>query len=333
MTGPASVGASPSMEGSSVTAYAPGSVGNVVCGFDVLGLALERPGDRVTARPREDSGVVIASVTGDEGRIPTDPERNSASVAVAALLDRAGVEAGVELSVEKGLPLSGGMGGSAASAVAGALAVDALLGLESSSESLLEAALEGERVAAGSAHADNVGPSLLGGIVLARSSERRRLVRLPVPEGLSVALLHPHVELPTSEARAVLPERVPLEVAVQQWGDTAALVAGLYRNDWDLISDALEDRIAEPVRGARIPAFAEMRLAALEAGALGFGISGAGPSVVALCRSTSDARRAGEALLEAFRGATAAESEADVYAGPVPERGARIVDPPGEEAA
>lgn len=316
---------------SSVTAFAPGSVGNVVCGFDVLGLALERPGDRVTARRREGAGVAIASVAGDGGRIPTDPERNSASVAVAALLERFDADAGVELIVEKGLPLSGGMGGSAASAVAGALAADALLGLGATTDALLAAALEGERIAAGSAHPDNVGPSLLGGLVLARASERRPLVRLPVPEGLSVALLHPRVEMPTSEARSVLPEHVPLRVAVEQAGDVAALVAALYREDWDLLADALRDRIAEPVRAPRIPAFAEMRAAALEAGALGFGISGAGPSVVALCRSAGEADTVGDALREAFR--DTADGDADVHTGAVPERGARVEDAPDEEAA
>ena len=315
----------------SVVAYAPGSVGNLICGFDVLGLALESPGDRVTARLREEPGVGIRSISGDGGRIPRDPARNSAAVAVAALLEGSGSSAGLELDLEKGLPLSGGMGGSAASAVAAVVAADALLELDAGPEELLSWALEGETVASGSAHSDNVGPSLRGGIVLARRGARRPLVELPVPPGLSVALLHPQVELPTRAARAVLPRSVPLDDAVGQWGDTAALVAGLYREDWDLVADSLTDRVAEPVRADRIPGFAGLRTAALDAGAVGFGISGAGPSVVALCRSLDDARRVGERLIETFEAESSAGARLHVCS--VPERGARVVETTGEEAA
>lgn len=308
----------------SVTAFAPGSVGNLICGFDVLGLALESPGDRVTARAREEPGVGLVRVSGDGGRIPREPERNSASAAVRELLERAGEPRGVELELEKGLPLSAGMGGSAASAVAAVVAADALLGLGAGADELLEAALAGERAAAGSGHRDNVGPALHGGIVLVRGgAARRRLVSLPVPEGLSVALLRPHLELATRDARAALPETIPLEDAVGQWGDTAALVAGLYRGDRDLIADALRDRVAEPARSGLIPGFGALRAAALEAGALGFGISGAGPSVVAVCRSPAGARRVGEALADAFAAETS--GEADLHVCRVPGAGARVV--------
>lgn len=320
------------MSGSpSVTAFAPGSVGNLICGFDVLGLALEGPGDRVTARLREEPGVGLRSVSGDGGRIPRDPERNTASVSVAALLERHESATGVALELDKGLPLSGGMGGSAASAVAAVLAADALLGLGSEPEELLECALAGERAAAGSAHPDNVGPSLRGGIVLVRREARRALVPLPVPDGLSVALLHPWIELRTSEARDLLPRSVSLEDAVGQWGDTAALVAGLFRDDWDLMSDALQDRIAEPTRSGRIPGFTAMREAATEAGAVGFGVSGAGPSVVALCRGLEAARRTGERLAETFSEHSTARS--DLHVGRVPTQGARVVERTGMEVA
>lgn len=315
----------------SVTVFAPGTVGNLICGFDILGLALERPGDRVTAHRREEEGVGLRSVSGYDGRIPRDPKRNSAGVSVAALLERAGSGAGVDLELEKGLPLSGGLGGSAASAVAAVVAADALLGLETGPEELLACALEGERTASGSAHSDNVGPSLRGGIVLVRRGARRPLISLPVPDGLSVALLHPRIELRTREARAVLPDAVPLNEAVGQWGDTAALVAGLFRQDWDLIADSLRDRVAEPARSGRIPGFVALREAALEAGALGFGISGAGPSVVAVCRTLDDARRAGDRLLRTF--ARESSAEADIHVSRVPDAGARIVERSGAEVA
>lgn len=308
----------------SVTAFAPGSVGNVVCGFDVLGLALGGPGDRVTAVRRDAAGVELRSITGDDGRLPRSSGRNSATVAVQALVDRVDPGAGVELELEKGLPLSAGMGGSAASAVAAVVAAADLLGVNATGEDLLACALEGERAASGSLHPDNVGPSLSGGIVLVRRQAARPLVPLPIPDGLSVALLHPPVELRTSEARSLLPETIPLEQAVAQWGDTAALAAGLFREDWELIGDAMNDRVAEPARSGRIPGFAAMKAAALEAGAVGFGISGAGPSVFALCRSLEVARGAAAAMAAAFP--EPGEDGLDLHVCRVPGRGARIVE-------
>lgn len=315
----------------SVEVFAPGSVGNVGCGFDVLGLALEAPGDRVRAGRAEGRGVRIVEVTGDDGRIPREAERNSAGVAVRALLDEtdagtAGV--GIELTLKKGLPLSGGMGGSGASAVAAVVAVDALLALASEPETLLRAALAGEEAASGGPHADNVAPSLMGGIVLTRPDAARPVVRLPVPDGLAVALLHPAQELETRSARGALPASIPLETAIGQWGNTAALVAALYEGDLELLADSLEDRVAEPVRASRVPGFQAVKRTALEAGALGCTLSGAGPSIFALCATPERARRVGDAMMEAYRedvgpGAT-------LHRSPVGRRGARIVD--GDEA-
>ncbi len=306
-----------------VTAFAPATVGNVICGFDVLGLALDEPGDRVTARLSANPGVRIREVIGDDGRIPTEADRNSAGAAAAALIEASSPGSGVDLVVTKGLPLAAGMGGSAASAVAAAVAVDALLGTDSSSAELLEFALEGERVAAGQAHGDNAAPALLGGLVLVRQSDRRPIVQLPVPEGLSVALLRPHVEMPTRAARAAVGDRVDLRDAVAQLGHIAAFVSGLHTEDWNLISDSLVDRIAEPHRSAGIPAFRKVREAALAKGALGCGISGAGPSVFALCRSFNDAHSVGKAMSAEF--AVQASISADLFVSPVSRTGARVV--------
>ena len=308
----------------SVTAYAPATVGNVICGFDVFGLALEAPGDRVTVRRRAgEPGLRIARIGGDGGRIPTDPALNSASVAVASVLRQADRRDGLVIEIDKGLPLSGGMGGSAASAAAAAVAANHLLETALTPEELLRAAVAGERAAAGGAHLDNVAPALTGGLLLVRPSGRRTVVPLPVPEELTVALLHPWVELRTAEGRSAMGDAVPLADAVAQWGNTAALVHALHTADWELLADALQDRVAEPHRRGFIPAFESVRRAALAEGAVGCGISGAGPSIVAFCRGEEAAGRVGEAMLSAFR--AKAGPEATLYRSPVARSGARIV--------
>ncbi len=313
-------------------AYAPATVGNVICGFDVFGLALEEPGDRVTVRRTSAPGIHLSRITGDEGRLPTDPNRNSATVAIRKFLeltgakpDKGDAEWGIAVEVDKGLPLSGGMGGSAASAAAGAAAIDALLGTEAPPEILLRSALAGEKVASGDEHLDNVAPALFGGLLLVRNSVVRPVVPLPVPAGLSVALLHPRLELSTRAGRAAVGATVLLRDAVTQWGNTAAFVAGLHSEDWSLITDALVDHIAEPRRRASIPAFDAVRGAAVEAGAVAFGISGAGPSTFALCRSLESARNVGEAMYSTF--CERAKPSATLYLSPVAARGARPVTP------
>jgi homoserine kinase len=304
------------------TAFAPATVGNVICGFDVFGLALEAPGDRVTARLTSVPGIRIAGITGDGGRLPTDPDRNSATVAIRALLGAVERADGIEVSIDKGLPLSGGMGGSAASAVAGVVAADALLGTGAPTELLLRCAVEGESSASGGAHLDNVAPALLGGLVLVRASRLREFVRLPVPEGLHIALLHPEVEVSTREARKALGTTVPLGDAVIQWGNTAAFVHALHTADWELLGDSLEDRIAEPRRARLIPGFAAVRRAAVAAGAVACGISGAGPSMLSICRSAETAATVGNAMASAFGRETSLG--ASLHVSPVAEGGARV---------
>ncbi len=321
----------------SAAAYAPGTVGNVICGFDVFGLALEEPGDRVTIRASPEPGIRLTRILGDDGRLPTDPTRNSTTVAILEFLKLTGNELrsgdgdwGLDVEVEKGLPLSGGMGGSAASAAAGTVAIDALLETGASPEILLRAALAGEKVASGDEHLDNVAPALFGGLLLVRPSEIRPVVRLPVPEGLSVALLHPRVEMSTRAGRAAVGPTVPLRDAVAQWGDTAAFVAGLHSEDWELIADALVDRIAEPRRSASVPHFLDVRAAALETGAVGCGISGAGPAIFALCRSLELARAVGNAMLSAFN--ERSHLPATLHLSPIAARGARPVEALKEES-
>jgi homoserine kinase len=284
----------------SARAFAPGSVGNLGPGLDILGLALAACGDRVEASWTQVQGIVIA----DPGHpsISTDPDRNTAGLAAREVLRRAGHSGtgGLRLVVQKGLPLSGGQGGSAASAVAAAVAVNHLLGAPLGRMTLLEACLAAEEAVAGR-HADNIAPSLFGGIVLIRSLEPPDLVQLPVPHRLHVALAHPDQQLRTMEGRAVLPGQVSRDLAMYQAAQVAAMVAALGAGDLRLLGRALDDRIAEPARAPLLPGFAEAKAAALEAGALGGSISGSGPTAFALVNSEAAGERVAEAMAAAYR--------------------------------
>mgnify|MGYP001609393597 FL=1 len=313
-----------------VTAFAPGSIGNLGSGFDVLGMALAGPGDLVTARLCDSVGVTVSEVVGSVPRLPPAGPLNSAGVAAQALLEAVGDDRrGVDLKVDKGLPLAAGMGGSAASAVAAVVAVDRLLELKSPDELLLEAALQGEASAAGAPHPDNAAASLLGGIVMVREADGvLETVRLPGPEELWYALAHPHVELPTSLGRDVLPDSIPLSIAVRQWANVAGLVSALYRGDLAAVGRGTEDLVAEPARAPLIPGFFQVRSAAADAGALGFGVSGSGPSVFALVREREGAEAVSRAMTDAFR--QWGQVEADAHVGPANAPGARVTWPEGD---
>jgi homoserine kinase len=306
-----------------IAVYAPGSVSNVACGFDVLGFALDEPGDVVTAVPQADSGVTIAAIHGDAGRLPLDPRRNTASAAALALLRALETTRGVALTIHKGLPLASGMGSSGASAVAAVVATNELLGRPAPMEMLLDCAMAGERAGCGARHPDNVSPSLFGGFILARSAEPPDVVRLPVPDGLACAVLHPRMEIDTGAARRLLGDQVRLTDAVRQWGNVGALVASLYSSDLALLSRSLEDVIAEPKRAALVPGFAAVKAAALAAGALGCSLSGSGPSLFALAASLETARAAGAAMQRAFD--VASQAGSDLWVCPVGRQGARVI--------
>jgi len=281
-----------------VTVFAPGSISNLGAGFDCLGAAIGGKGDQVTARRTGDAGQVrVVSVS--DPRIPLDPQRNTAALAAAVVLGRSGVAAGIELTIEKGLPLAGGMGGSAASAVAGAVAANALLEAELPRAALFEAALEAEAVVAGR-HGDNVAPSLLGGAVLIVSLDPLELATIDVHPSVGLVLVTPDYQVPTAEARRVLPAAVSRGDAVAQAAHLAALILGLERGDPDLVRGSMIDRIAEPARATLYPGYAEARAAALEAGACGVAVSGAGPTAMALARQPL-ADSVGEAFAEAYR--------------------------------
>jgi homoserine kinase len=305
-----------------VTAFAPATVSNVACGFDVLGFPMDEPGDFVTARLIS-SGVQIDDIIGDQGRLPREAERNTAGVAARALLEAAGERRGVALTIRKGLPLSSGLGGSAASAAAAVVAVNALVDGHASIDTLVRCALEGEGLGAGGAHPDNIAPAICGGFVLVRHPNPPDIVRLPVPAGLTVVVVHPDLEIETARARALLGTSVPLADAVRQWANLGALVHGLHVNDFALISRSLEDSIAEPRRAPLVPGFAAIKRAAVDAGALGCSLSGSGPSIFALCRDRSVAERVATSMAAAVLKEIGGQSQ--TYISPISTRGARVV--------
>jgi homoserine kinase len=306
----------------SVTAFAPATVSNVACGFDVLGFALEAPGDEVTAS-LIDGGVRIDAIVGDHGRLPREASRNTAGVAAQALLTRLGERRGVALTIRKGLPLSSGLGGSAASAVAAVVAVDALLGAGSTAETLMACAFEGERLGAGSAHGDNIAPAVYGGFVLVRVANPPDVVRLPVPPGLTAVVVHPDLEIETAKARALLGTTVQLGDAIRQWANLGAFVDALHRADFALMARSLEDTIAEPKRAPLVPGLAAIKRAAADAGALGCSLSGSGPSLFALCRDAATADAVAAAMTAAVKHHIGGEPQ--TYVSPIAPRGARVL--------
>jgi homoserine kinase len=307
-----------------VTAFAPATVSNVASGFDVLGFALHEPGDEVTVR-WADSGVTIDDVVNDRGRLPRDAAKNTAGIAAAALLHAIGERRGVGLTIRKGLPLSSGLGGSAASAVAAVVAIDALAGTHLPAEVLLSCAFQGERDGAGSAHADNIAPSLMGGFVLVRRPDPPDIIRLPVPDGLTAVVVHPDLEIETAKARQLLGTTVPLGDAIRQWANVGALVDALHRGDFAQLGRSLEDAIAEPRRAVLLPGLPAVKRAAADAGALGCSFSGSGPSLFALCDGLEAAARVADAMTTAVR--TYVASGSQTYVSAVARQGARIVTP------
>lgn len=313
----------------SVTVSAPATVANVGSAFDVLGFAVAHPGDTVTARTSSTPGVTISEISGDNGMLSRDPYFNTAGVSVLALIrilqerDASRYSnVGIELSLQKGLPIGSGLGSSSASTVAAVVAANELLGSPLSREELLPCAMEGERIACGAAHADNVAPALLGGFVLIRSYHPLDVIHLPTPSNAWVTVISPHLELKTQDARKVLKRSVALESAISQWGNVAALVAGIYRNDVKLMGRALEDKIVEPERAQLIPGYAAAKSAALAAGAAGCSISGSGPSLFALAESESIARTIGDAMIAAFSSMAVASK---AYISQINSAGATIV--------
>ncbi|PJF35258.1 MAG: homoserine kinase [Candidatus Thermofonsia Clade 1 bacterium] len=284
------------MSPQAVEARANATVANLGVGFDILGMALQEPFDIVRAERESAPGVRIEAITGDDGQLSREAHRNTAGIAAAYVLQQIGAREGVRLSVHKGLPLASGLGSSAASAVAAAVAVNALFGEPLDRAALLAASLEGEAAVSGR-HADNVAPALFGGITLVLGTTAEAIYSLPIPPNLHLALVTPGIAVPTAQARAVLPQSVPLKAMIHQTAQVALLVRALYTGDLALLGKAMEsDSVIEPARAHLMRGLAEVRAAARAQGALGTVISGAGPTLCAMCDSDTCARRVAQAM-------------------------------------
>lgn len=306
----------------SIKAFAPATVANVGCGFDVLGFAVENPGDEVIITLKDTPGIEILKITGDEGKLPLDKDLNTVSLVIEEYLKALNLAQGVQIELHKKMPLKSGLGSSAASSVVGVFALNELLGRPMAQKDLLPFAMKGEELACGSAHADNVAPALLGGFILVKSYEPLEVIQLPTPEKLWCTLIHPHIEVKTKDARAILKKNIKLKDAVTQWGNLAGFISGLYQEDYQLLGRSLDDVIVEPVRSILIPGFTEAKSAAITSGALGCSISGSGPSMFALSTSEEEANTIGKAMKHEF---DKINIESETFISKVSKEGPRVI--------
>jgi len=275
-----------------INIFAPASVANVSCGFDVLGFCLDTIGDIMKVSKTKTKGISVGTLKGQ--KIPIDPLKNVACVAANALLNEFPTNGGFQIDIEKKIKPGSGIGSSAASAAGAVFAINELLGKPYSRSQLVKFAMVGESLASGDAHADNLAPVLLGGFTLVRSNKTLDIIKLPSPKDLIATIIHPKIELKTIHSRAILKSEIPLTKAVEQWGNLGAFVSALYTNDYELLSRSMKDKVIEPARAILIPKFKEIKESAIEAGALGSGISGSGPSVYALSKGEKTAKKVGQ---------------------------------------
>ena len=303
-----------------VKVFAPATVANVAVGYDILGFAIERPGDEIIARTSPTSGLRITKIHGTNKKLPLNPANNTAGLGALKLLeDLDMLDEGIELEIYKKMPFGSGMGSSAASAAAGVLAVNELLGRPLQKRELAKYAVLGESAADGAIHGDNVIPSLLGGIILIRDNTTCDFVKLPTPRGMTVFLIYPEIEILTKDARAVLSDQVALSQLIGQTGNIAAFVASLYTSDLELMKRSLQDHVIEPQRAKLIPHFYDLQDIALKHGAMNYTISGAGPSMFGFAQNTLIAENAVKEITE-FLHKKSIRSQA--YISPINNQGA-----------
>ncbi|MBX2843589.1 MAG: homoserine kinase [Flammeovirgaceae bacterium] len=274
----------------SIKVFAPATIANVACGFDILGLALTNPGDEVIVKKKASKGITIINQT-PYTQIPENPAKNTAGVALKAFLDKTEHDCGFEITISKKIKPGSGIGSSAASSAAAVFGANELMDNPFTKKELIQFAMEGEKAACGSPHADNVAPAMIGGFVLVRSYQPLDIIPLTYPEDLYCTIIHPQIELKTEDARRILKRSIQLQDAVKQWGNIAGLVAGLFQKDYDLIGRSLEDVIIEPIRSQLIPGYEEVKAAALDNGALGCSISGSGPSMFSFSKDKETAEK------------------------------------------
>lgn len=303
----------------SVTAFAPATCGNAIVGFDIIGLAISGVGDEVTLIRRDDNQILIKQVMNQDG-IPTDPQKNIASAVVINLVRDLDLDIGFDIVLNKGIPLSSGMGGSAASAVAALTACNSFLNKPLSLTELAHYALQGEALCSGQAHADNIVPAFWGGITLITQMTPMTVIALPIPDVMCV-LVHPQFELATKQSRQVLSPTLPMKTWVTHSAHLAGFISALYQHDLNLLADCLQDVVIEPQRQALVPGFSKVKSAALEQGALGASLSGAGPSVLAFARDLNAAHRIGQAMQQEFK---KENLNSEVYISSISPNGASI---------
>lgn len=306
----------------SITVFAPATVANIACGFDVFGMAIDHIGDEVTIIPNDKNILQIKSITGDNKKLTKNINENIVAISIQALLDALKSNQGFDIYLKKRMPLSSGLGSSAASSVAGLFAANEFFGMPFSRAELVPFAMEGERIACGTAHADNVAPSLMGGIVLCRNVQPVEVIALPVPSQLYAVVIHPHYELKTIDSRKALPKKISIKTASHQWANTAGLVHALHTQDYALLGRCVTDHVAEPFRSKLIPHFDAAKSAALEAGALACSISGSGPSIFALTKGETNAKKIAEAMKSVYK---KSKMGADVYISKINSKGAKII--------
>ena len=265
--------------------FSPATVANVSCGYDVLGFCLDNIGDEMIIRKTEKKGIHITKIEGFD--LPYEPHKNVAGVSALALLDAAQLDFGFEIEIYKYIKPGSGIGSSSASAAGSVFAINELLGKPYNTTQLTHFAMKGEALASGSEHADNIAPALFGGFTLVKSTKPLEIVQLPTPNELYATIIHPQIEIKTSEARGILPKTIPLNDAIVQWANVGSFVHALHSNDYELIRRSLQDIIVEPHRSQLIPFFENVKHAANNTGALGCGISGSGPSIFALSKGKS----------------------------------------------
>lgn len=300
--------------------FSPATIANISCGFDVLGLALDTVGDEMTIRKVPQKGVKITKIIGQE--LPLEVHKNVAGVAALALLSEIESEFGFEIEIDKRIKPGSGIGSSAASSAGTVWAINELLGNPFNINDLVRFAMEGERLATGMAHADNVAPALLGGFTLIRSYEPLDIIPINTPNELFVTVIHPQIEIKTSDARAILRTKVELKEAIKQWGNVGGLISGLYTEDYELIGRSLQDFIIEPIRSILIPAFDAVKQQSIKVGALGCGISGSGPSIFALSKGEETALKVADTMKLVYK---KVGIEYDVHVSKINKKGIKIL--------
>ena len=306
-----------------IKVFAPASVTNVSCGFDIMGFAIDYPGDELKLTIKEKPGITITKITGDSGRLPVDPKKNTAGVSLIAMVDHLKFKKGIDIEIYKKISFGSGLGSSASSAVASVFALNEILEKPFTRKELLPFALEGEKLTCGgSPHADNVSACLMGGFIIVRSIDPLDVVPIDIAADLYSIIIHPHLEISTADTRKILRSNILLADATKQWGNVAGLVAGLMSGDYDLISRSLQDVIIEPIRGILIPGFNDIKNAATNAGALGCSISGSGPSVFAFSKTKPEANNVGKAMKKVL---SELDIDSDIYISKINKQGPRVI--------